>query len=296
MARFCVSISLLAGATQSVAAEQALAVTASFSILGDWVQIVGGNRVAVTTLVGADQDAHVFEPKPTDAKAIQKSQLLVLNGMGFEPWAQKLAKAANFKGTTLVASKGVQAMQTDHGKGGSHQHHESDPHAWQNPRNVVIYINNIASALSTLDPAGANTYQNNAQAYNKELEILDNWAQTQFANIAPEKRKVITSHDAFGYFAQRYSIRFMTAQGTSTAAEPSAKQIARLVQQIKREKIKTVFVENMSNPKLMEQLSKDAGATVGASLYADALSSEPQGASYLQMMRHNIKQMAASMQ
>ena len=296
MARFCVSISLLAGATQSVAAEQALAVTTSFSILGDWVQIVGGNRVAVTTLVGADQDAHVFEPKPTDAKAIQKSQLLVLNGIGFEPWAQKLAKAANFKGTTLVASKGVQAMQTDHGKGGSHQHHESDPHAWQNPRNVVIYINNIASALSTLDPAGANTYQNNAQAYNKELEILDNWAQTQFANIAPEKRKVITSHDAFGYFAQRYSIRFMTAQGTSTAAEPSAKQIARLVQQIKREKIKTVFVENMSNPKLMEQLSKDAGATVGASLYADALSSEPQGASYLQMMRHNIKQMAASMQ
>ena len=296
MARFCVSISLLAGATQSVAAEQALAVTTSFSILGDWVQIVGGNRVAVTTLVGADQDAHAFEPKPTDAKAIQKSQLLVLNGIGFEPWAQKLAKAANFKGTTLVASKGVQAMQTDHGKGGSHQHHESDPHAWQNPRNVVIYINNIASALSTLDPAGANTYQNNAQAYNKELEILDNWAQTQFANIAPEKRKVITSHDAFGYFAQRYSIRFMTAQGTSTAAEPSAKQIARLVQQIKREKIKTVFVENMSNPKLMEQLSKDAGATVGASLYADALSSEPQGASYLQMMRHNIKQMAASMQ
>ena len=264
-------------------AAEKIAVTASFSILGDLVRVVGGERVAVTTLVGPNEDAHVFEPKPTDVKAIARTQLLVTNGLSFEPWANKLAKSAGYKGETVVASTGVKALP-------------SDPHAWQNPNNVELYVRNIAAGLSKVDAAGALTYQANAEAYVKELQALDAWAKAQFQEILVVKRKVITSHDAFGYFAAHYQIKFIAPQGMSTEAEPSAKQVAVLIKQIQREKIKAIFVENMSNPKLLAQLSKDAGATVGASLYADALSAPDQpGATYLQMMRHNVTQLAAGM-
>jgi zinc/manganese transport system substrate-binding protein len=264
-------------------AADKIAVTASFSILGDLVRIVGGERVAVTTLVGPNEDAHVFEPKPTDVKAIARTQLLVTNGLSFEPWANKLAKSAGYKGETVVASTGVKALP-------------SDPHAWQNPNNVELYVRNIAAGLSKVDATGASTYQANAEAYVKELQALDAWAKAQFQEILVVKRKVITSHDAFGYFAAHYQIKFIAPQGISTEAEPSAKQVAVLIKQIQREKIKAIFVENMSNPKLLAQLSKDAGATVGASLYADALSAPDQpGATYLQMMRHNVTQLAAGM-
>jgi zinc/manganese transport system substrate-binding protein len=172
----------------------------------------------------------------------------------------------------------------------------SDPHAWQNPNNVVLYVRNIAAGLSKVDPMGTATYQANAEAYVKELQTLDAWAKAQFTDILVVKRKVITSHDAFGYFGAHYFVKFIAPQGVNTEVEPSAKQVAQLIKQIQREKVKAVFVENMSNPKLIEQLSKDAGATVGARLYSDALSAPDQpGASYLQMMRHNVTQLAAGM-
>ncbi len=273
-------------------ADDPLPVTASFSILGDLVRVVGAERVAVTTLVGPDEDAHVFEPKPSDVKTILGSKLLVTNGLGFEPWAGKLAKSAGYKGEFVIASKGVKgrAMADEH------SHAESDPHAWQNPNNVVLYVRNIAAGLSRVDPAGASAYQANAEAYVKELLALDSWAEERFAAIPAEKRKVITSHDAFGYFAAHYGIQFLAPQGVSTEAEPSAKQVAQLIRQLQREKIKAVFVENMTNPKLLAQLSKDAGVTVGAALYADALSApDKPGSTYLQMMRHNVTQLAAGM-
>jgi len=273
-------------------AADPLPVTASFSILGDLVRVVGAEWVAVTTLVGPDEDAHVFEPKPSDVKTILGSKLLVTNGLGFEPWAGKLAKSAGYKGESVIASKGVKgrAMADEHG------HAESDPHAWQNPNNVVLYVRNIAAGLSRVDPAGASAYQANAEAYVKELQALDSWAKEQFATIPAEKRKVITSHDAFGYFAAHYGIQFLAPQGVSTEAEPSAKQVAQLIRQLQREKIKAVFVENMTNPKLLAQLSKDAGVTVGTALYADALSAPGKpGSTYLQMVRHNVTQLAAGM-
>jgi zinc/manganese transport system substrate-binding protein len=282
-------------------AADKIPVTASFSILGDLVRVVGGERVTVTTLVGPDKDAHSFEPKPTDAKAILNTRLLLTNGLGFEPWASKLARSAGYKGETVVASKGVKARHMveeaeTKGHGGHGQHEEADPHAWQNPDNVVIYVRNIAAGLSRVDPNGAATYQTNAEAYVKELQTLEAWAQAQFAAIPPVKRKVITSHDAFGYFAAHYQIKFLAPQGVNTDAEPSAKQVAQLIKQIQREKIRAVFVENMSNPKLLAQLSQDAGATVGASLYADALSAPDQpGSTYLHMMRHNVTQLVAGM-
>ncbi len=299
------SASLLAGAAH--AAEPLplplpVPVTASFSILGDLVRVVGGERVRVTTLVGPDEDAHAFTPKPADARAIVQTRLLVINGLGFEPWAQKLANSSGYQGATLVASQGVKPRlmpeEKGHDRSGhdNHQHDETDPHAWQNPENVVLYVRNIAAALGKADPAGSAIYQANSVAYVKELQALDAWTQAQFAAIPVAKRKVITSHDAFGYFAAHYQISFLAPQGVSTDAEPSAKDVAQLIKQIQREKIKAVFVENMSNPKLLAQLARDAGVTVGPALYVDALSA-PGGAagSYLQLMRHNVTQLAAGM-
>jgi zinc/manganese transport system substrate-binding protein len=290
----CATVLSLLG-TPAYAADT-IAVTASFSILGDLVRAVGGERVAVSTLVGPNEDAHVFEPKPADAKAILGTRLLVTNGLGFEPWANKLARSAGYKGEVLVASKDVKTRQVTDAKGHAH-HGDTDPHAWQNPMNVVQYVRNIATGLAKVDPAGATTYQANAERYAKELIVFDTWAQAQFAAIPVDKRKVITSHDAFGYLAAHYQIRILAPQGVNTNSEPSARQVAQLIQQIKREKIRAVFVENMSSPKLIAQLSQDAGATVGASLYADALSAPDQpGATYLQMMRHNVTQLVAGMQ
>jgi zinc/manganese transport system substrate-binding protein len=177
-----------------------------------------------------------------------------------------------------------------------HGHAEGDPHAWQNPNNVVLYVRNIAAALAQADPEGAGLFEARADAYAKELQELDAWAKTQFATIPLAKRKVITSHDAFGYFAAQYQITFLAPQGVSTDAEPSAKGVAKLIRQIQREKIRAVFVENMGNPKLIAQLSQDAGVTLGAALYADALSGPDQpGATYLDMVRHNVRALAAGM-
>ncbi|MDB5896372.1 MAG: metal transporter substrate-binding protein [Rhodoferax sp.] len=281
----------------SALAAEPLPVTASFSILGDLVRVVGGDRVAVTTLVGPEEDAHVFEPRPADARNIVRSRLLVLNGLGFEPWAQKLARSAAFKGTTLVASNGVKARTLPAEKGHDHNHADTDPHAWQDPTNVMIYVRNIAATLSQLDPAGAASFRVNSDAYVAELQALDAWARQQIAQLPKDKRRVITSHDAFGYFAAHYGLEFLAPQGVSTDAEPSAKAVAALIRQIQREKIRAVFFENMGNPKLLAQLSRDAGVTPGAELYADALSAPGKpGATYLSMMRHNIGQLTAGMQ
>jgi zinc/manganese transport system substrate-binding protein len=278
-------------------AADKLAVTASFSILGDLVRVVGGERVSVTNLVGPNEDAHGFEAKPSDAKLLLQSRLLVSNGLGFDPWAQVLARSVDYKGMALLASKGLKPL-TEAAKPAvkGHSHGEADPHAWQNPNNVVLYVRNIAAALSQLDPASASTYQANADAYVKELQALDVWAKAQFNAIPAAQRKVITSHDAFGYLAAHYKITFLSPQGISTEAQPSAKDVAQLITQIQREKIRAVFLENMSNQRLLTQLSLDAGTTAGGKLYADALSSPDQpGASYLLMMRHNVNQLVAGM-
>jgi len=285
-------------AAEPVPAALPVPVTASFSILGDLVRVVGGERVRVTTLVGPDEDAHVFEPRPADARAIVQSRLLVVNGLGFEPWAQKLARSAGYKGRTAVASQGVKprlmVKEASHGAHGGHG--ETDPHAWQNPANVMLYVRNIAAALSEADPGGASAYAANAQAYVAELQALDAWAQAEFAAIPAAKRKVITSHDAFGYLGAHYQVAFLAPQGVSTDAEPGAREVAQLIRQIRREKIRAVFVENMGNPRLLNQLSRDAGVTPGPALYVDALSPAggPAG-SYLRLMRHNVTELVAGM-
>ncbi|KAF1046460.1 MAG: Manganese-binding lipoprotein MntA [Herbaspirillum frisingense] len=295
---------LLAAVTLAVSlpasAAERIPVVASFSILGDIVANVGGDRIAVTTLVGPDEDAHVFQPAPDDIKSVSRAKLVVVNGLGFEGWMERLAQSANYRGDIVVASAGIKARERvaedehehadhDHER---HHHGKDDPHAWQDPQNVIVYARNIAAALAKLDPAGADAYRKNGEAYAAKLQQLDSWAAAQFAQVPDAKRKVITSHDAFEYFGARYKVRFLAAQGVSTDSEPSAKEVATLIRQIRSEKIKALFFENMSNPKLLQQIARESGVTAGGKLYADALSKAGGPApDYLSLMRYNIGQL-----
>jgi len=280
---------------------QPLPVVASFSILGDLVKVVGGERVRVSTLVGIDADAHAFEPSPLDAKTVLGARLLVLNGLHFEPWANKLAQAAGYKGATLIASDGIQPRPSPKSKAAQHDDHDhghgdADPHAWQDPTQVMVYVKNIAKSLSSLDPAGADSYKRNSEAYLKELQALDDFAKAAFAPVPVAQRKVITGHQAFNYLGARYQIQFLAAQGVSTQADPSAKAVAQLIAQIRKDKIRAIFPENKSNTQLLNQIAQEAGVKVGAKLYTGALSgpNEP-GNTYLNMMRYNITQLAEGM-
>ncbi len=295
-------------------AEAQVKAVASFSILGDIVKNVGGDRVAVTTLVGPDGDAHVFQPTPSDARALAEAQIVFLNGLGFEGWMERLAQSAGYKGPVVVASTGVapQKMEEDdnhqgHGHGHGHNHgakgkkdaHDHgaiDPHAWQDPRNVQLYVETIAAALIKADPAGESAYKANADSYKQQLVALDAWAKGEIAQVPKSQRKVITSHDAFGYFASAYGVAFLAPVGISTDAEPSAKQVASLIRQIRKEKVTALFVENITNPKLIEQIGKETGVKPGGRLFSDALSKPGEaGDTYLKMVRHNVALLKAGM-
>ena len=272
-----------------------LPVVASFSILGDLVATIGGDRVSVSTLVGPDADAHIFEPTPNDAKMLMRAKLVVVNGLDFEGWLDRLINAAAYKGEIVVATKGIKPRQM------VDQDHpvklQADPHAWQDPANVITYVGNIAAALSKIDREGAALYQRNAAQYLQSLKELDAWANRHFAKFPPAKRKVVTSHDAFEYFGARYGIRFFALQGLSTESEPSAKEMASLIRQIRLERTKAVYVENMTNPKLLEQLSREAGVSLGPKLYSDALSgAQGQAPTYLKMVRYNVEQLMLGLQ
>jgi len=285
-------IPLLLALLSTPALADKLPVLASFSIMADLVQEVGGERVTVSSLVGPDQDAHVFQPAPQDVKKLAAAKVFVVNGLGFEGWLNRLSKSSGFKGQTVVASQGVKPLvmvDDDHDHGHDHGHASQDPHAWHNPQNVKLYVRNISAALTQADPAGKDYYSQRAQAYSQQLEQLDNDARQRFAAIPASQRKVLTSHDAFAYLAQRYQIRFLSPQGVSTEAEASAKGVAKLVRQVKSEKIRAVFMENMSDKRLLEQLSREAGVQIGGKLYADALSpANGPAASYVQLFKHNV--------
>ena len=285
-------------AASAAGVDQRLPVVASFSILGDIVANVGGYRVAVVSLVGPDQDAHVFEPAPDHIKMVARAKLVVVNGLGFEGWMERVVQAAGYRGEIVVASNGIAVRdRVEQEHGGEAEHHgKNDPHAWQNPANVVVYTRNIIAGLSRLDPAGAAIYQRNGDAYITKLNALDAWAMQQFAQFPDAKRKVITSHDAFEYFGAHFHVKFLAAQGVSTDSEPSAKDVADLIRQIRKEKIRAIFMENMSNPKLLQQISEEAGVSLGVKLYADALSqADGPAPTYLRLMRYNIEQILAQL-
>jgi len=289
----------LAGSATEARAENKVKVIASFSILGDMVKNVGGDRVAVTTLVGPNGDAHVYQPTPAAAKAVGGANLVVVNGLGFEGWMDRLIQTSGYKGPIVVASRGIKPREMtteEEEEHGAKHEPKIDPHAWQNLSNGRIYVENIAKGLSSVDPAGAAIYKANTDAYEAKLADLDQWVKAEFAAIPEAKHRMITSHDALGYFGAAYGITILSSMGVSTESEPSAGDIARLIKQIRGEKITAVFIENVTDPRLMEQVAKESGATLGGELYSDALSNPGEAApTYIDMFKNNVTKIVAAM-
>lgn len=278
---------LLAVAISPAHAQERLNVVASFSILGDFVSNVGGDRVSVTTLVGPDGDAHVYTPAPTDARKVADAKLVIVNGLDFEGWLSRLVKSSGKKATIVTASRGIAPRKL-----GSH----ADPHAWQSVVNAKKYVANIRDALAAADPAGAEVYRTNAENYIAKLDALDSEVRAGVAQIPQDRRKVISTHDAFGYLAAAYGIEFVAPMGVSTESEASARDIARIITQIRTQKIPAVFLENISDSRLIRRISAETGAKVGGTLYSDSLTGEKGDApTYIDMVRHNIKALTSAL-
>jgi zinc/manganese transport system substrate-binding protein len=278
-------------------ASKRIKAVATFSIIGDLVRNVGGPRVDVTTLVGPNADAHAYSPTPADAKTLGSAQIVFVNGLGYEGWIARLAKAAGSKAPTVVASTGIKPRKMagdSHGHG--HSHGAGDPHAWQSIANAKTYVTNIRDGLSKADPAGKAEYEANATAYLAKLDTLESEVRAAIGKIPADRRKIITSHDAFGYFGEAYGIEFLAPTGVSTESQASAKDVAKIIAQIKRQKIPAVFMENIADPRLMQQIAKETGARIGGSLYSDALSDDKGPApTYIDMMRHNVGELGKAL-
>jgi len=292
---------LLAAAVVTVcavpaAAQEKLPVIASFSILGDFVKSVGGGRIALTTLVGPDGDAHVYSATPADAKNLAEAKVVFINGLGFEGWMNRLVKASGTKASLVTATRGIKTQRMAGGDSHGHSNAESDPHAWQSVANVRVYVANIRDGLVKADPAGKTEYESNAKAYLEKLDALEKEIRTAVDSIPKGRRKVITSHDSFAYFRAAYGIDFVAPQGVSTESEASAQDVAKIIRQIRAQKIPAVFLENVSDTRLVKRIADETGARIGGTLYSDALSDEKGPApTYIDMMRHNLRQFAEAL-
>jgi len=292
-------ITLSAFATSSAFAAP-LKVVASFTVIADFAKNVGGERVNITTIVGPDGDAHVYEPSPADAVAMAGADVVLVNGLHFEGFLQRLVDASATKASIVTLTKGVTPIDfkpefadADAAEGADTAGGKTvtDPHAFQSIANAKIYVKNIADAFCTADREGCDSYKANAAAYTTKLDALESEVKAAIQSIPEAKRVVITSHDAFGYFEHEYGLTFLAPQGISTDSEPSAADVAKLVEQVKQDKAAAIFVENITNPRLIEQIASETGIKVGGTLYSDALS-QPDGpaSTYIDMMHNNITQ------
>jgi len=297
------------------AASGKVKAVASFSILGDMVKNVGGDRVEVTMLVGPNGDAHVFSPTPADAKMLAGADIFFVNGLGFEGWMERLENASGFTGALVVASGGVMPItmheeeghhhgaaaedddHDEHAKDEDHDEDEiTDPHAWQNLFNGEIYVKNIRDGLIAVDPDGAETYEANATKYLAAIEAQDKAVKAAVAKLPQARRKIITSHDAFGYFGNAYGLEIIAPEGVSTESEASAQDVAKIIRQIREEHIPAVFLENVTDRRLLDQIAAETGVKVGGTLYSDALSDKDGPApTYLDMFKHNVGALTAAL-
>lgn len=270
------------------------AAVASFSILGDLLREVAGERMEIRTIAGPDVDAHHFQPRPSHAEAVRGARLVLRNGAGFDNWFNRLIASSGFSGVNVLATEGLTLRRAAPTPG--HNHGSQDPHAWQDARLAIGYLRNIERGLIRADAAGEAEYRARAAAAVARLEALDAWVRAEIARVPEARRVVITSHDAFAYFGAAYGVRFLAPQGVGLQSEPSAQQVANLIRQIRAQDITAVFMENMANPATLRRLAEEAGVTVQGRLYADALSA-PDGpaATYEAMMRHNVTLMVAAM-
>lgn len=291
MKRIGVILALALGLSAQGAMAKTLNVVSSFSVLGDMVQQVGGEHVHVDTLVGPDGDPHTFEPSPKDSALLSKADVVVVNGLGLEGWIDRLIKASGFKGELVVASTGVKTHTLDEdGKT------VTDPHAWNSAANGALYAKNIMNGLIKADAEDSAALKASGERYIAQLNDIHHWAKSQFDGIAQAKRKVLTSHDAFGYFSRAYGVTFLAPQGLSSESEASAAQVAALIKQIKADGVHTWFMENQLDPRLVKQIATATGSLPGGELYPEALTA-PGGVadSYVKMLRHNVKLIADSM-
>jgi zinc/manganese transport system substrate-binding protein len=276
------------------AADKVKAV-ASFSILGDMVRQVGGDRVEVVTLVGPNGDAHVFSPTPADAKALASAGVFFVNGLGFEGWIDRLEKSADFKGEVVVASEGVKPLTMIEEEGGAPAT-VTDPHAWQDLANGKVYVANIRDGLIAADPDGKSAYEANAAKYLAAIAEEESAVKAALGALPEARRKIITSHDAFGYFGKAYGLEIIAPQGVSTESEASAQDVAKIIRQIKQQKIPAVFIENITDHRLLDQIARETGAKIGGALYSDALSeTDGPAPTYLDMFRHNAGAITAAL-
>ncbi len=296
---------------------QPMPVVTTFSILGDIAKRIGGEHISLTTLVGPNGDAHVYQPTPADARAASEAQVLIVNGLEFEGWLDRLIDASDFNGMKVVATADIEPIafkeDGDHHEEDEHQGHEEDtakekhvnskhedeeghddhhgafdPHAWQSLENAISYVNRITASLAESNPKKATDFYQNRATYVAEIEMLDREIRALMTNLPEGKRTVVTSHDAFGYFAVTYGLNFEAPQGMSTESEASAKDVANLIEQIRNEGISAVFIETITDNRLLEQIARETGVTIGGTLYSDALSdSNGPASTYLDMMRHN---------
>lgn len=291
MKRLSMSLAVATLLSSPLAMAKTVDVVASFSILGDIVQQVGGEHVNVVTLVGPNGDPHGFEPTPKNSQQLSKADVVFVSGLGLEGWLERLISASGYKGQVVIASTGVDTRKMDEeGK------RVTDPHAWNSMANGIKYANNVMNALIVADPEDADYFRKRGGEYIQQLEKLDAYAKAQFAAIPAGQRKVLTSHDAFGYFSQEYGVNFLSPVGFSTESEASASGVAALINQIKQEKIKTYFIENQTDPRLVKQIAAASGAKAGGELYPEALS--PAGgpaATYADAFKHNVDTLVGSM-
>lgn len=276
----------------SAASAAELKVVATFSIIADFARNVGGDRIELTTLVGPDGDAHVYEPRPADAASMSDAQVVLVNGLNFEGFLSRLVEASGTKAAVVELTKGVEPLKMEeghHDEAEEQGHHgDIDPHAFQSIANARIYVKNIADAFCAADAAGCDAYKANAASYMEKLDATEVEVKQTIASIPEDKRVIITSHDAFGYFEHAYGLTLLAPEGISTEAEASAADVAKLIRQVKEDKASAIFVENVTNPRLIEQIASETGLKVGGTLYSDALSAPDGGAStYVDLMRHN---------
>lgn len=295
-------VALLAGFPIAAWPQEKVSVVTTFSILGDLAQRVGGEHVEILTLVGPNGDAHVYQPGPRESAELATAGVLIANGLGFEPWLDRLVESSGFGGKLVIASEGVTPLASAEAHEGEevdaeHDHGASDPHAFQDLANAQIYVLNIAKGLAEAAPAHAADFKRNADQLSADIATLDAQLKADFAAIPQERRRILTSHDAFRYFGRAYGIEFVSVQGVSTEAEASAADLARIIRQARDGHLSAIFLENMTDPRLAETVAQEAGIRMGGELYADALS-DPSGPApdYLSLVRYNAKQLLAAMQ
>jgi zinc/manganese transport system substrate-binding protein len=282
------------------AAADKIKVVATFSVIADMVTNVAGDLVDLVTIVGPDGDCEEYEPTAADVPKMANARILFMNGLNddFEPWLPNLMTQAKFAGTKAIVSRGVKGLsaEDEHPQGGKPKAVVLDQHAWMNPRNGIIYVKNIADTLARIDPTNADTYRTQAASYTQQLREVDSWAHAEMAAVPTAKRRVLSSHDSLQYLATTFGITMISVNGWTNKSEPSAADLARLTDQIRREHVKALFLDSITDPRAMERISKETGAEIGGTIYGDALS-KPDGeaGSYIEMIRHDISTLKAGM-